>query len=96
MIKFQIGDSVLAYKGSSNTKLVGIIFKSSNVSGSDYPDRCVFSVRFQDMPANHATFVYTGSSRGYDPTIWYLPGTDLLTEASIIEVHRGTEVIWTG
>jgi len=90
-MKFQIGDSVLAYKATTGDKLVGIVFKTSDVSSPDHPNRCVFSVRFQDDPAIAATFVYTGSE---EPRIWFLPSTTY-REANIAEIHRGTEIVWT-
>jgi len=90
-MKFHIGDSVLAYKDTTGGRLVGIVFKASDVSSPDHPNRCVISVRFQNDPAIAATFVYTGSE---ESRIWFLPSTTY-REAVIAAIHRGAEIVWT-
>lgn len=85
-MKFQIGDCVVALRGDKEQ--VGVIFKASDVSSETYPDRSIFSVRFQDNIQKSVTFVWCA-----EEALWQLPDKTPF-ESYVRRVMRGEEVVW--
>jgi len=86
ILKFQVGDCVVAKRGEKEQ--AGVIFKVSDVSSETYPDRNIFSVRFQDNIQVPVTFIWEPDS------FWQLPDKTPF-ESYIREIMRGETILWT-
>ena len=85
VMEFRIGDCAIAKLGAADQ--VGIIHKVSDVSCPGYPDRTIFSVRFQSDMAESYTFVY-------GEQMWVMP-TKGAFEPLLKEVMRKGEIVWS-
>jgi len=91
-MKFQVGDCMLAARGAGEE--VALVYKASDVSSDSYPDRCVFSVRFQIETETTATFVWQGSpDKDVEGQLWVLPD-ETPFEPRVSKITRGSKILW--